>query len=87
MTPADVVALQPAESFQAGLRSLDQPFLPFSASLLKVTLKLSAEALSAELPTALMDWIRPARPQASAKALLVYCPYSTGRRNTGCLDR
>jgi hypothetical protein len=39
---------------------------------LHVALKDSASALSAELPTALMLWITPARWQASAKARLVY---------------
>ncbi|GAQ67491.1 hypothetical protein SsS58_07946 [Streptomyces scabiei] len=54
---------------------------------MQVALKDSASALSAELPTALMLWITPARRQASANALLVYWASSTSRCNTGLLQR
>jgi hypothetical protein len=39
--------------------------------------------LSAELPTADIDWRTPASAQAAANAFDVYSPGSTGRRNTG----
>jgi hypothetical protein len=43
--------------------------------------------LSAELPTADMDWRTPACWQAVVKALEVYCLDSTGRRNTVLLEQ
>ena len=52
---------------------------------MKVALNDSARALSAELPTLLIDWLTSAAVQASAKARDVCCPDSTGRCNVCCL--
>ena len=53
---------------------------------MKVALNDSARALSAELPTLLIDCRMPAVVQAAAKALDVYWASSIGRCNTGLLQ-
>lgn len=68
-----VVAVQPVEEFEAGFAFAGPAFRPWSVSRFIVALKLSAAALSALEPTALIDWTTPARRQASAKVRLVYC--------------
>ena len=58
---------------------------PCSVSRLRVALNDSARALSAELPTALIDCRMPAAAHAAAKVLDVYWGSSTGRCNTELL--
>jgi hypothetical protein len=66
MPASGVVSGQPAEGVEPGLAftsacpPFDQPFRPLSVCLLKVALKLSAAALSARDPTALMLCRTPA---------------------------
>jgi hypothetical protein len=57
---AGVVAVGPAEDREAGFALVGEGVGAWRVSRLNAALSDSAAALSAEWPTALMDWIAPA---------------------------
>ena len=73
VTANGVVAVQPAETGQAGFAFVGERAAALQGLAFEAGVERLARALSAELPTLLIDCRTPAAAQAAAKAREVYC--------------